>query len=125
MEKSPKQPKSYRILVITASVLLIAMGLFHGSGYSFVVDTMNQSNSESFIKDVFPVLFLHPSIHLLGMAALALFTLFMKHDQRKVLRILSLIILFSVLASFYLSAWLPGILLLLAVGCLAMASVKG
>ena len=124
MENSLKQPKSFRILVITGSVFLILMGLFHGSGLSFMVNTMNDSNAESFIKEVFPVLYLHPSIHLIAMAVLSLSTVFMKHDHKMVLLLLSSIIIVSAIAAFYLSAWLPGILLLLAVLCFVLATSK-
>jgi len=94
------------------SVFLAIMSLLHGSGIGYVNNLMQESNAEDFLKEIFPVLFAHPSIQLLGLAALGVLTLFMKHETEKVLLFITILIAVNCGLAFYLGATIPGILLL-------------
>ena len=102
--------------------MLIIMAFFHGSGYFYVTKTIEASNSESFLKDIVPVLFAHPSIHLLGIATLGILSLTFTNDAKKLLISLSILVLIDGLLAFLLGGWLPGILLTFAAICFLLAS---
>ena len=113
-----------KISTIIGCILLIVMALFHGSGIYYATDLIEKSNSASLIKEIFPVLFVHPSIQLLGLAALGLLTLFMKHEARKVLFFIAIMVVLDSLIAFYLGATLPGILLVISSSCFGLGGVK-
>lgn len=105
--------KTAKIAHIIGILLLTALGIFHGSGIIYVTEIIAQSNTEDFIKEIFPVLFAHPSFHLLGLAALGVLTLSMKHEARKIKLFISAFVMVDSLFAFYLGALIPGIVLLL------------
>ena len=86
------------------------MALIHGSGTVYVSEIVEQSDIESFIKEIFPVLFVHPSIHLTGLAALALLSLFMKNEAEKILFYIAVFVIMDAVLAFYLGAIIPGII---------------
>lgn len=104
--------------------LLTIMALFHGSGMNYVSDLMQRSNSESFLKEIFPVLFAHPSLHLFGLASLGIVTLFMKHEIEKILFFIAFMVCIDSLLAFFLGAVVPGILLLFASFIFGLAGIK-
>ena len=106
--------KIAKIAHIIGIVLLTALAIFHGSGILYVTEIIAQSNTEDFIKEIFPVLFAHPSFHLLGLAALGVLTLSMKQEARKISVFISILVILNSLFAFYLGAVLPGVLLLVA-----------
>lgn len=121
MEKSVSKPKYYRILIIAGSILLTLMAIFHGSGIKIITNLMRESNSEEFIKEIFPILFLHPSIQLLGLVAFGLSTLYIPGKHKSTLIIISSLVIINSFAAFYLGALLPGILLLISSTCFFIA----
>ncbi len=116
--------RSFNFFVILGCLLLTLMAAFHGSGIQFVNTEVTKSNIADFIKEIFPVLFVHPSIHLLGLAAFGVLTLRMKDSRKGVLVMIASLVVISSLAAFYLSAIIPGILLLTAATCFLMAKYK-
>ncbi|BFP39962.1 hypothetical protein FGF1_08070 [Flavobacteriaceae bacterium GF1] len=109
---------------VFSCTLLMGMALFHGSGLHYVNELMQQSNSKPFLIDIFPVLFAHPSIHLLGLAGFGLLTLFMKHEIKKVLFFTSLLVCIDALLAFYLGAVVPGVLLVFSALSLVLGAIK-
>lgn len=89
------------------------MALFHGSGYFFVSDAIVTSNAAGFLKDIVPALFAHPSIHLLGLAAFGFMALTLTIDAKKVLTLISILVVIDALFAFYLGSLLAGCLLLI------------
>ena len=104
--------KLSKTLCIIASSLLIFVGLFHGSGYNYINEMVHESNLSDLIKGIFPVLFILPTIHLIGFGIFGLVVIYMKQDANKVLIPLSILILIDAGFAFYLSAVLPGVILL-------------
>lgn len=98
------------------------MAIFHGSGFSYINETIMKSNADGFLKEIVPVLFAHPSIHLIGLAAFGILALFLERETKKVLTLLSLIVFVDALLAFYLGGTLPGMLLVVATLCFLVAS---
>ncbi|MEM9078241.1 MAG: hypothetical protein AAGC43_14455 [Bacteroidota bacterium] len=120
MEKS----KVRRIATITGCILLIVMALFHSSGIYYITELVQKSNTEPFLKEILPVLFLHPSIQLFGLAMLGILTLFMKYEFQKILGFIVILVLIDSFLAFYLGAILPGVLLALSAFVLGLGAVK-
>lgn len=115
--------KTSKILTIIGSSLLLIMALLHGSGFSYVTEAITESSSEEFLKEIVPVLFAHPSIHLLGLTAFGVLALFMRHEAKKVLLLLSFLVIADALLAFYLGATPPGILLTIAALCFSITGL--
>ena len=124
MDRQYQNLKLANISTIIGSLLLIIMAALHGSGTTYVSTLINESNSETFIKEVFPILFAHPSIHLLGLAGLGTLTLFMRHEIRKVMLFLSALIVIDSFLAFYLGAIIPGILLILSAFSFVLSGIN-
>lgn len=124
MENRTSHSKSFKLFVSLGCILLVVMALFHGSGLKFVNDTLLESNSKGFIKDIFPVLFVHTSVHLFSLAIFGIATLSMSDGHKTILKIIASFIIISSLAAFYLTAIAPGILLLLSASCFLIANFK-
>ena len=121
MERKSRMSK---VLNVIGCILLLVMAIFHGSGYSFIKETIDASNSEAFLKEIVPTLFVHPSIHLIGLAAVGVLAIYISEGKRKILLLLSLLVGLDALLAFNLGGILPGILLLAAALCFAVASLK-
>ncbi len=117
--------KITKISTLVGCALLIVMAVFHGSGIYYVSDLIHQSDSEPFIKEVFPILFAHPSIQLLGLAGLGILTFFMKHEIEKVLFFIATMVIIDSFLAFYLSATIPGILLVFSSFTFGLGGIKG
>ena len=109
-----KQSKTFLLLICMGSFLLLYMGGFHGSGLGYVTEKMVSSNASDFLKDIFPVLFVHPSIHMVSLAALGFLSLFLKADGKKILWLVAVLVIIDSCLAFFLGGILPGILLALS-----------
>ncbi len=119
-----KKIKITKISIIVGCSLLILMALFHGSGITYITNLIQQSNVEHFIKEIFPVLFTHPSIQLLGLAALGTLTLFMKYEAKKIQFFIAIMVLIDSVSAFYLGAMIPGFLLIFASFTFVLGGIK-
>ena len=115
--------KLSKFFCIVGSVLLLIMGLFHGSGLNWISGEISKSNAEPFLKEVFPVLFAHVSIHLLGMAILGLSLIWFHKAARVVSIFIAAMVMANVVFAFYLGASPPGVLLLCAAICFVLVAV--
>lgn len=113
--------KNSKILCVSGSVLLLVMAAFHGSGISYVSDIMSKSNAEPFLKEIMPVLFAHPSIHLIGLAGFGILAIFLSQDAWKVLALLAIAVAADAALAFYLGGVIPGVLLMAAALCFGLA----
>lgn len=116
--------KITKISAIIGCSLLLIMALFHGSGIYYITDLIQQSETEPFIKEIFPVLFVHPSLQLFGLAGLGIVTLFMKHEIEKILFFIAIMVCIDSLLAFFLGAFIPGILLLFASFTFVLGGIK-
>ncbi|MEM1326110.1 MAG: hypothetical protein AAGI23_09160 [Bacteroidota bacterium] len=99
--------KRNKYFCYAGSALLLFMAIFHGSGFNFVKASIESSNADSFLKDIVPALFAHPSIHLMGLTAFGLLSTTME-QPRKVLVLLALLIFVDAALGFYLGGLIPG-----------------
>ena len=109
MNKSGRFSKT---LCLTAGILLLAMAAFHGSGLFYMQGLILETDSPQFIKDVFPVLFLVPSVELLGFAIFGLVAPAMGQKAYKILIPLAVLVLLNAAFAFYLGATIPGLILI-------------
>ncbi len=109
---------------IAGSLLLLVMAGFHGSGYSYIDQTISASNAPGFLKQIVPALFVHPSIHLLGLTAFGVLPIFQSNGARGVLVILTILVLVDATLAFSLGGMLPGALLSIAAICFGFAGWK-
>ncbi|WP_109300292.1 hypothetical protein [Aquimarina sp. AU474] len=123
MTEIKKKPKTSVVLCAIGSALLLIMALFHGSGFVYVSEAIKNSNAEEFLKEIVPVLFAHPSIHLISLTTFGILTIFLNYDYKKVSITLSSIIIIDAVLAFYLGGIIPGILLTIAATCFILVSL--
>jgi len=116
--------KLFKISVLTGSILLVIMAIFHASGFHFVTQTINESNAKEFLKEIFPVLFILPSVHLLCLASLGFLSLFIQGGIKKILILISVFTMINTGLAFYLNAVLPGFLLAISALCFVISRYK-
>ncbi|MEM6830533.1 MAG: hypothetical protein AAF551_08440 [Bacteroidota bacterium] len=104
--------KSTKTSCTIASILLLIIGLFHGSGINFINGLVQESDVSQLVKNVFPVLFISPSIQLIGIGVIGLFAV-NENVNYKILFTLSVLVLMDVIFAFWLDALIPGIVLLI------------
>ncbi|MEM9001511.1 MAG: hypothetical protein AAGB24_14710 [Bacteroidota bacterium] len=109
--------KQSRVFCAVGIALLFFMALFHGSGLFFVNDVIMKSNTEGFLKAIFPVLFIHPSIHLIGLSIFGILAIHLREKAQTILIAIAILVVADALAAFYLGAFAPGILLTIAAIC--------
>lgn len=110
-----------KALALLGIFLLLGMAGLHGSGFFLVKGAIEESNASGFIKSIVPVLFAHPSIHLLGMAAFGILGWFQPVVAKPIWGVLAGIVLADALLAFILGGWLAGGLLAAAAGCFIVA----
>lgn len=113
--------KTTRILILIGSILLVIMATFHASGFFYVSDSINKLNAEGFLKEIVPVLFAHPSIHLIGLAALGVLTLYLKYEAKKILLLLTIMVIIDTILAFNIGGLIPGLILTLPFICFSIA----
>ncbi len=114
--------KTSKYLTIFGSILLLVMACFHGSGLFYVQGLMEESNAPDFLKNIMPVLFAHPSIHLFGLSIFGFLSLSLGEAANRVLMVLAILVLLDGLLAFYLGGVIPGLLLLAATLSFGVAS---
>ena len=117
--------KTSKIAIIVGCLLLLVMGVFHGSGIFYITDKIDHSNLDSLLKEIVPVLFAHPSIHLLGLVAFGILSLFLKHEVKKVVFTIAVLVVIDAILAFYLGATIPALLLLTGSSCFVLAGILG
>ena len=113
----------FRTLGLIGTLIILIMAAFHGSGLRFVNEVMTKSNAADFLQEIFPVLFIQPSLHLLTLAAFSVLGLFFLPDGRRVLQLTAVALLMDAVLALILQAWLPAGMLILAAGLLIAASL--
>ena len=102
-----------KYLCITGSILLLVMAIFHGSGINYVNSLVQESDVSDLIKRIFHVLFILPTIQLIGFAIFGIVASFMKHQANRILVPLASLVLIDAFLGFYLGAVVPGIILMI------------
>jgi len=111
-----------KILCLIGSSILFIIAVFHGSGFNYVNSLVLSSDVPDFIKEVFPVLFILPSLQLLGLATFGFIAPYLKDTVHKILIPLSIFILADAALAIYLDALIPALVLALS-ACLFVLSI--
>ena len=101
----------HKTLCIIASSLLLFIAAFHGSGIYYINNLVQASDTPDLIKSIFPVLFILPTIQLIGLATFGFIAATMKDQANKILIPLSIFVFLDAVFAFYLGAILPGLVL--------------
>ncbi|MEM8927604.1 MAG: hypothetical protein AAGC45_05335 [Bacteroidota bacterium] len=89
------------------------MAAFHGSGLWLITEKVNASNLSDGIKSIFPVLFILPTIEMIGLGALCFLAPTLDGQKTYlVYNIVFFLVLINAFLAFYLKAWIPGLVLL-------------
>lgn len=97
--------------------LLLVMAAFHGMGLVYVSGLMDESEAPQFLKDIFPVLFVHVTIHLVALAAFGVAALALPAARRALSFIIAGAVVFSGALAVYLGAVVPSVILFGVAGC--------
>jgi hypothetical protein len=116
--------KSIKMLCSVASISLLLVGLFHGSGIEYINGLVQASDLSQFVKKVFPVLYISPSVQLLGLGIIGLLVM-NNHTNYKILFTLSILVLVNSVFAFWLSAVIPGFILLVPSSIYFVAAWSG
>ncbi|MEL6252374.1 MAG: hypothetical protein AAFR87_10230 [Bacteroidota bacterium] len=119
-----KMKASVKLICYIASSLLIIMGIFHGSGINYLTEIVQDSNVSDLVKDIFPVLFIIPSIQLIGLAVLGIMVASMGKYAYRILLLLTILVLIDAILAFYLNALIPGLILSIPAFMFLFASVR-
>lgn len=104
--------KQNNTLIIVASTLLLAIGVFHGSGINYLGEMVQASDVAPIVRKIFPVLFILPSLQLIGLALIGLVAR-RKPINHQVFFVLFILVLIDAMLAFWLGALIPGIILAL------------
>ncbi len=100
------------------------MGLFHGSGLNWISNEIAESNVKPFLKEVFPVLFIHVSIQMVGLAILGASLVFFQNGIRVIASFITIMVAANVVLAFWLGAYPPGIALCCATICFGFVALR-
>jgi len=103
--------RNFKTLCTAASILLIIIGIFHGSGINYINGLVQESDVSQLVKNIFPVLFILPSLELIGLGIIAFFAV-KQPTNHNILLTLSILILIDSILAFWLNAIIPGLILL-------------
>lgn len=103
--------KTVKILCTAASILLLIIGIFHGSGINYINGLVQNSDVSQLVKNVFPILFILPSFQLIGLGTIGLFAI-KKPINCNILLTLSVLVMIDSIFAFWLNAIIPGFILL-------------
>ncbi|MEL6663296.1 MAG: hypothetical protein AAFR33_09855 [Pseudomonadota bacterium] len=81
-----------RISIITCALgiaFVLAIAVLHASGFGTFTAQMNESNAGPFLKDMFPILYLMPSLYLAVLAAFGVLALAQPLARRAICLILA------------------------------------
>ncbi len=112
-------------LCVIGCVLLLVTAVFHGTGYSAVTDAVFKSNHPAMLKAALPGMWLHFSIHLVVLSALALFASFSARGSRGLLLLISVAVATDTILVWYYVGFFAGVALLVAAAvCFALAALR-
>ncbi len=104
--------KRLKSLAYGSGALLLLMAALHGSGLLFITEKVNASNLSDGIKSIFPVLFVLPTIEMVGLGVLCF--LAPKQDGQRtysIYYVIFFLVLINAFLALYLKAWIPALIL--------------
>lgn len=101
--------KSAKTISLIGCVLLLIVGVFHGSGINYINDLVQESDVSQLVKTIFPVLFILPSLQLIGLGIIGILAI--RRSNYEILFALTALTLADALLAFWLGAVIPGLIL--------------
>ncbi len=94
-------------------IFVLVIAALHASGFSHYTNQMNETNASVFLKDMFPILYVIPSLYLIILAAFGALAIFLKKARRSICLILAPAVLAAGALALMLGEWVP----LVVMGC--------
>ncbi len=116
--------KQINRLCLIGVVLLVGMAGLHSSGTFYLSGLLAESDARGFLKEIFPIVFAHVSLHLLVLAAFGLLAAFSPAARRPVAAIVAGAIALDAAIALALGAWPPAVLLVAAAASFALAAYR-
>ena len=116
--KTKSTPKPAKQLIWIGSLLLLLPAALHISGFSYVTEKMQASNAASFLKEIMPMLFAVPTVHLVSLATFGILSTYLKSNNNLLLAPVVIFVGINGVFAFYLAAYLPGAIMALSCACL-------
>ncbi|MEM1133699.1 MAG: hypothetical protein AAGH53_12260 [Pseudomonadota bacterium] len=95
------------ISCVLGITFVLAIAALHISGFSGVTNEMNASDAPDFLKGMFPILFILPSLFLLTLAAFGLLALWKPNVRLPICVILAAAVFACGALALMLNGWLP------------------
>ena len=105
-------------------LFVLAIAGLHASGFERFTDQMNQTDASSMLKDMFPVLYLMPSLYLAALAAFGILAMVDRRSRRSICVILAPAVLLAGALALLLGEWLPLVVMGVGGGLFAFAALK-
>jgi len=104
-------------------VFVLAIAALHGSGYGYLTEQMNQTNASDFLKEIFPVLFIMPSLYLSLLAAFGVLAIAKPQARRMICFMLAPAVMIAGALALMLGEWLPLIVMMAGGGVFLAAAL--
>lgn len=104
-------------------LFILAIAALHASGFNQFTAEMNESNASAFLKDMFPVLYVMPSLFLLTLAAFGALALYSQRSRRAICLILAPAVIAAGALALLLGEWVPLVVMTLGGGLFAIAGL--
>ncbi|WOE76435.1 hypothetical protein [Alterisphingorhabdus coralli] len=88
-------------------VFVLAIAALHISGFGEFTSQMNASNASDFLKDMFPILYIMPSLYLCALAIFGMLALAMPAMRKPICLILSVAVFSCGALALLLNEWIP------------------
>ncbi|MEL7023553.1 MAG: hypothetical protein AAGL69_07360 [Pseudomonadota bacterium] len=119
-----KASKTVVAATLAGSLMLLATAALHASGYSWIAESIQESDLSDFLKSILPSLFLYPSILMIVLAVAATLALRWPAVATGVWGVVCVIVALNSLLGFILGGPVPGLVLLVAAGLFGFAAYR-
>jgi len=116
--------KKAKYITVIGAFLLAVVGLFHGSGLSWLTEKVTVSNVNSMVKNIFPILFIHVSIQCIALAILSIISLKYSTTHKLVSYFIAMMVSINALFAIWLSAYPPAAVLIIIAALYFFAAYK-
>ena len=104
-------------------LFVLAIAILHATGFERFTNEMNQTDASTMMKDMFPVLYLMPSLYLAALAAFGVLAMLDRRSRRSICLILAPAVLLAGALALLLGEWLPLVVMGVGAGFFALAAL--
>ena len=115
-----------RISVISCALgvaFLLAMAALHGSGFGHFTAQMTESDASAMLKDMFPILYLMPSLYLAVLSAFGILGVVAPRARRPICLILAVATLAAGALALLLAEWVQLLVMAFGAGLFVLSAL--